>query len=117
VAFGKEEVEFSSGWAEFVLFKGVVVLIGEIVYAIGSGIEWFAGHIVATGICMIVIGNVFVVPFSSIGSVKLPVGFAVGARIGATVITLPGTMACDGSRSVGIGPSALEIICIPAKGP
>jgi hypothetical protein len=100
-----------------VLYKGEVVLIGEVVYGEGRGIEWFAGHIVATGICMTLIGKVLIVAFVGMESVALLEESVIGAGIGAAVIALPGTIASDGSRSVGFGSPGLEIICIPAKAP
>jgi hypothetical protein len=100
-----------------VLLRGVVAFIEEIMYGTGRGIERFAGHIVATGICMTVIGKVLVVAFVMNGSVTFPDGSVVGAGVGTAVIALPGAMVVEGSTSAGFGPPGLETICMPAKAP
>ena len=69
---------------------------------------------VATGICVTVMGK----DFDAISSaVDLLSGSAVGTGIGTAVTTLAGAMASDDNRSVGYGPSGVDIICMPAKGP
>jgi hypothetical protein len=78
VAFVREEVVLSIGRAEFVLLNRSVRLIGEIVYGTGTGIEAFAGQIVATGTCRVVVGKVFVVASAS---VELTDGSVVGAGV------------------------------------
>jgi hypothetical protein len=55
-----------------------VRLIGETVYETGTGIEAFAGQIVATGTCKMVVGKVLVVASAS---VELTDGSVVGAGV------------------------------------
>jgi hypothetical protein len=78
VAFVSEEVVFSIGRAEFVLLNRPVRFVGETVYGTGTGIEAFAGQIVATGTCRIVVGKALVVASAS---VELTDGSVVGAGV------------------------------------
>lgn len=117
MAFVEGDVEFSRAWAELVLCVREVALIVEVVYGAGRGVQWLAGHIVATGICMTLIGKALVVVFASIAFVVLLEESVIGAGMGAALIALPGTITSGGSRSVELGPLELEIICIPAKAP
>ena len=77
VAFAKEEVVLRSERVEFVL-KGPVGLIGETVYGTGTDIVAFAGQIVATATCRMVVGKVLVVASAS---VELTDGSVVGAGV------------------------------------
>lgn len=115
MAFVKEEVVLSIEPDEFVPFKGVVVLIGEFVCGMGSGIDWFAGHIVTTGICKTVVGKILVA-FAIDALGRLSPGSIVAADSGADVTIPPGVKGIVGNTSMGYGTSGIEVVCIPAKG-
>jgi hypothetical protein len=72
---------------------------------------------VATGICVTVIEKDFDAACAIHNTVDLLRGSVGGTEMGTAVITLPGTMVSEGNRYVGYGPTGVDIICMPAKGP